>query len=206
MARSDTRYSVYPAPKAVEVVGDTAPALNQAVECWAALLARAMADNTRTFSASYSEWQINLLNEHCLHDWALLASVLRGMRFDADFANPSELLATAVEDAHRLESIGDEWYFTEADESERKDRDAAVGSLAEKLRKLPYAHAWAVIVAVQWFWEHHDEGIDIKKDLWWTLGFRRQWRQKQSGNKDGATTTEQQKKGKRSKRKTSSDQ
>ena len=32
MAPSDTRYSVYPAPKAVEIVGDNAPALNQAIE------------------------------------------------------------------------------------------------------------------------------------------------------------------------------
>ena len=200
MARSDIRYSVYPSPKAVEVVGASAPTLNQAIECWAALLARATADNARTFSASYSDWQIDVLYEHCLHDWALLATVLRDIRFDADFANPAELLATAVEDAHRLESIGDEWYI--ADESERKDRDAAVGRLAKELRKLLYTHAWAVIVAVQWFWEHHDEGPDIKKDQWWTLGFRRQWHRKQSGNKDGAATTEQRKESKPRIRKT----
>jgi hypothetical protein len=163
MARSDTRYSVYPAPKAIEVVGNSAPALNQAIECWAALVARAMADNARTFSESYGEMAGDRLYQHCLHDWALLANVLRGMRFDPDFANPPELLATAVEDAHRLESIGDEWYFGE---SERKDRDAAVARLAEELRNLDYVHAWAIIGAVQWFWENHSEGIDIKADPW----------------------------------------
>jgi hypothetical protein len=177
MARSDTRYSVYPAPKAVEVVGNSAPALNLAIECWGALLARAMADNARTFSKSYSELVGDRRYEHCLHDWALMGTVLRTIKVDPDFANPGELLATAVQDAHRLESIGDDWYF--ADESARKDRDAAVDALADKLRMLDYAHAWAVISATQWFWEHSDEGIDIKKEEWWTLGLRREWSEKQ---------------------------
>lgn len=75
-----------------------------------------------------------------------------------------------------------------------------------KLRDLDYEHAWAVIVTVQWFWEHHDEGIDIGKNPWWTLGFRRQWHRQQSGNKDGATTTEHPKESKRRKRNPSSKQ
>ncbi|HEV2970059.1 MAG TPA: hypothetical protein VGY55_08715 [Pirellulales bacterium] len=178
MARSDTRYSVYPAPKAIEIVGNSAPALNQAVECWAALLSRAMADNARTFSESYSDFIGDRVLEHRLHDWALLATVVRGKRFDPDFANPGELLATAVEDTHRLESAGDEWYFGE---SESKDREAAVGSLAESLRKLDYAHAWGVIAVIQWFWEQRDAGIDIKKDPWWTLAFRRRWHRNPAG-------------------------
>jgi hypothetical protein len=176
MARSDTRYSVYPAPKAIEVVGNSAPALNQAIECWAALLARAMADNARTFSESYSQFVVGTVYEHCLHEWALVANVFREVRFDPEFANPSELLATAVEDAHRLENVGAEWFASDRD-WERKDVDAAVTKLGEKLRRLDYPHAWAVILGVQWFWEHHEEGIDIKKDPWWTLAFRRQWHQ-----------------------------
>ena len=55
MARSDTRYSVYPAPKAVEVVGNSSPALNQAIECWATLLTRAIADNARKFWNQYGD-------------------------------------------------------------------------------------------------------------------------------------------------------
>jgi hypothetical protein len=180
MARSDTRYSVYPAHKAIEVVGNTAPALNQAIECWAALLTRAMADNAETLSASYSQYVPFELYENCLHDWALLATVLRGMRFDPDFANPGELVATAVEDAHRLEKVGREWFSSELD-IEWKQVDVAVGKLVEKLRDkdFDYCHAWAVIVAVNWLWEHQEQGIDIKKDPWWTLAFRRKWNSKE---------------------------
>jgi hypothetical protein len=175
MARSDARYSVYPAPKAIEVVGNTAPALNQAIECWAALQSRAMAENARIFSESDLELTAARPDQHPLHDWAVLANVIQDKRFEPDFPKPGDLLAAAVEDAHTLEGIGDEWYF--ADESNQKNRDAAVGKLAQELRKLDYARAWAVIGAVQWFWEHCDEGIDIKKDPWWTLAFRRQWYQ-----------------------------
>ncbi len=210
MARSDARYSVYPAPKAVEIVGDTAPALNQAVECWAALLARATADNSRKIEQA-EDYQIRQLmgKEWQMNEWSLLAEALKGMRFDPGFANPGQLIAAAVEDAHRLEYIGAEcldWGCCDSSVIKDKHIDAEVGRVVEKLRNLDYVHAWAVIVVVQWFWEHHDEGIDIKKDPWWTLGFRRQWRQKQSGNKDGPTTTKQQREGKRRKRKTSSDQ
>ena len=134
MARSDTRYSVYPVPKAVEVVGDSAPALNQAIECWAELLARTMADNTRTFSESYSEWQIDLCTRNvCMigPSWPAYSGQSGLMRTSPSRANCwRRRLRT-----HRLESIGDKWYFTEVDESGRKDRDAAVGRLAEELRQ-----------------------------------------------------------------------
>jgi hypothetical protein len=201
MSRSDTRYSIYPAPKAVEVVGNSSPALNQAIECWAALLARAMADNARTFSESYEELVGDRMEQYPLHDWALLADVLKDKRFEPDFANPGELLATAVEDAHRLDNVGDKWHFGE---SEHKDRDAAVGRLAERLRKLDYAHAWGVIVAVQWFWQHHGERIDIKKNPWWTLAFRRRWNQNRSGKQQRPAIRDEQRAGTRGNKKTPS--
>lgn len=79
MARSDTRYSIYPAPKAVEVVGDTAPALNQAVECWAALLARATADNSRTFEQA-NRVEMNYERKMSqMNEWSLLAEALKDM-------------------------------------------------------------------------------------------------------------------------------
>ncbi len=170
MARSDIRYSVYPAPKAVEVLGNSAPALNRAIECWAALLARATADNAK-----------KLLNydgdRNGVKEWCVLADTLKEMLFAPEFANPGELLATAVEDANRLENIGSKWLVMEIDDDynviEQADKYTAI--FVQKLRELDYAHAWAVIVAVQWLWEHHDQGIDIKKDNWWTLAFRRQW-------------------------------
>lgn len=209
MARSDTRYSVYPAPKAVELLGDTAPALNQAIECWAALLALAMADNDRKFEQS-DRVENEVLGKMCkMNEWSLLAEALKGVRFDPEFTKPGLLLATAVEDAHRLEYIGAEcldWGDHDSTLIKDKNIDAAVGEVVGKLRDLNYEHAWAVIVAIRWFWEHHDEGIDVKEDSWWTLRFRRQWLRNQSGNKDGAATTEQLKEVKRRKRKPFSDQ
>src|SRR5438270_472210 len=93
MARSDTRYSVYPAPKAIEVVGNSAPALNQAIECWAALLARAMADNSRRFGQA-EDYQIRRLlgQEWQMNEWSLLAEAIKGVRFDPEFTNPGALL------------------------------------------------------------------------------------------------------------------
>ena len=172
MARSDTRYSVYPTAKAVDFLGNSAPALNRAIECWAALLTRATADNAKKI------WnhRASMPDEYFLQEWCVLADTLKEMPFTPEFANPGELLATAVEDANRLENIGSKWFSTERDDyNEIELVDKRIGELAINLRGLDYAHAWAVIVAVQWFWEHHGEGIDIKKDEWWTLSFRRQW-------------------------------
>jgi hypothetical protein len=47
MARSDKRYSIYPSPKAIQVLGASSPSLNQAIECWAGVVARATAENDR---------------------------------------------------------------------------------------------------------------------------------------------------------------
>src|SRR5689334_22627764 len=106
MARSDTRYSVYPALKAIEVVGTSAPALNQAIECWAAQLARATADNARKFwNGEPTTLTGRIEDMHALKEWCVLADTLQDMHFDTEFANPGQLLATAVEDANRLENI-----------------------------------------------------------------------------------------------------
>jgi hypothetical protein len=177
MARSDERYMVYPAPRAVEIVGGRAPSLNQAIECWAAQLAWATADNARSFSQSYWHDLGDTCEVHELHDWAVLAHSIRDKPFDPQFSRPGELLAAAVEDAHRLESIGGEWFQSNADIT-WKEVDNAIAKLAKKLRDLDYAHAWAIIVAVQWFWDHQD-GIKVDKDEWWTLSYRRQWNRDQ---------------------------
>src|SRR5262245_7557657 len=140
MARSDTRYSVYPTPKATEVVGTSAPALNQAIECWAARLARATADNSRRFEQA-EDHEIRELTRKLwqMNEWSLLAEALKGVRFDPEFANPGQLLATAVEDAHRLEYIGAEcldWGDCDSSVIKDKDIDAAVKKVVEKLRDL----------------------------------------------------------------------
>jgi len=204
MARTDTRYSVYPAPKAIEVLGASAPALNQALECWAALLVRAMADNSRQFEQAEPVIN-NVLGKLCqMNEWSLTARAMKGLRFDPDFGNPGYLLAAAVEDAHRLEYIGADcldWCGNDSTVIKDRQIDASVAGVVEKLSRLDYVHAWAVIVAVQWLWEHYDEGINVKDDLWWTPAFRRQWRSKRAVNKDGATATKQ-REGKRGIRKT----
>jgi hypothetical protein len=184
MARSDTRYSVYPAPKAIEVVGNSAPALNQSIECWAALLARAIADNAKQFWNAESTWQTEEFEHaYVLKEWCVLAEALKGIRFDPEFANPATLLATAVEDANRLDDVGAKWFSMDLPPekySQIELADKRVSQLANKLRELDYPHAWAIIIAVQWYWEHQDEGIDMKKDCWWTLGYRREWQQKKA--------------------------
>jgi hypothetical protein len=196
MARSDTRYSIYPAPKAVEILGSTSPALNQAIECWAALLSRAMGDNNKTFW-NVESTHVTGREEHmyALLEWSVLAKALKNKRFDPDFGNPGDLLATSVEDAHRVENLAYDYFSMDLppeEYSSLKLLEELVGKLVKKLRNLDYAHAWAVILAVQWFWEHHDEGIDIEKDEWWRLTFRRQWNEKHFGNKRGTPTSDQQ--------------
>ncbi len=184
MARSATRYSIYPNPKAIEIVGSTSPALNQAVECWAAQLARATARNADEFTQNDRMFK-DAMNQvpWGLNEWSLLATALKGVRVDPDFGNPSALLAAAVEDAHVLDHAGWKAYdHASGDASVIKPQDieAEVRKLAEKLRQLTYDRAWAIIVVVQWFWEHHQEGIDMEKEAWWTLTFRREWSQKHS--------------------------
>lgn len=178
MARSDTRYSVYPAPKAVEIVGNSAPVLNQAIECWAALLARAMADNAKTFG-NYEVFDLNI-QPNAMKEWCVIAEVLKDVRFDPEFPNPGELLATAVEDANRLEDVGSKWFSSYFDGEEcARGLERSVNELVQRLRSLKYPHAWAVINVIQWYWEHCREGIDFEKDQWWSLAFRRQWQPKQ---------------------------
>jgi hypothetical protein len=170
MARSDKRYSIYPSPRALEILGTSSPALNQAIDCWGALLARATADNRKVFSnGEPSEYQV-----HALLEWGLLTEVLKGKNFDPEFASPGHLIATSIEDAHRLEDTGRKWFDSVLDmEDYENGLQGAVSDFVKRLQELDYVHAWALIVAVQWYWEHHDK-IDVRKDAWWTVQFRRE--------------------------------
>lgn len=185
MARSDTRYSIYPTPKAVEIVGISAPALNLAIECWACLLTRAIADNSRKFSKQYQPDEME--SGHCLHNWGMLAEALKDVHIDPEFPNPGVLLATAIEDAHRLENLGWNWFHAEHLEGKwdhyEKLREKEINELLKKVQELDYHHAWALILTVQWFWDHNDEGVDMKKDEWWTLAFRRKFQPKSKPKK-----------------------
>jgi hypothetical protein len=173
MARSDARYSIYPASKATEIIGDTAPALNQAVECWAALLSRATADNSNKIVKSrFSDLGGGRIEVDYLHEWGVLADTLREMRFDPEFANPSFLLASAVEDAQRLQGVGFRWLEPSLNFDGSLEVNPAIFRLIEKIKNMDYAHAWAIIVAVQWYWENHE--MIAKEDEWWTLAYRRE--------------------------------
>ncbi len=117
------------------------------------------------------------------------------MQVDPDFANPGLLVATAVEDAFQLETIRGKWFQSLTDRGPesirlypgRKDVQAAVGKLIEKVRGLDYAQAWAVIIAVRWCLEQRDR-IDVENVPWWTLAFRREWNEKHSSNEELEST------------------
>jgi hypothetical protein len=180
MARSDTRYSIYPAPKAVELLGDTAPALNQAIECWATLVTRSIADNSRKFSKRSGD----PADGQPLDEWGMLAEGLKEVRVDAEFPNPGALLATAVEDAHRVQNIGWNWFDAEHLQGHWDEydslREKVIKELIKKVQELDYSHAWALLLTVRWFWQLSAEGADIKNSEWWTLEFRRTWKEKQA--------------------------
>lgn len=184
MARSDKRYMVYPAPKAIEVVGNSAPELNQAIECWAALLIRATADNSRKFSVQFDiEYDF-----YPLHEWGMLAEALKDVHLDPEFPNPAAILATAAEDAHRLENLGWKWFDAEHLQGKPDQYESLqnkhINEFIKKVQELDYPHAWALLLTVRWFWQHQNEGVDIAKDQWWTPAFRRQWKPKQAEKKN----------------------
>lgn len=166
------KITVYPDPQALAVLGTSAPQLNQALECWGNIIARASADNSKDLGAA---------------EWAMLADVCNGTLWEPRVDNPAVLLAAEIEDGHRLNGAGYKWFCGEDGElagslerlglgkptKEMRDADNRIKALVEKLVAMDYAHSWAVIVAVQWFWDHCELQFDARKDPWWTLAFRR---------------------------------
>lgn len=143
------KLTVYPSLRALEILGQSAPALNQGLDCWAQVIAEASADNSKLLVAA---------------EWAALADVLNGTLHEPGISNAGEMLAASVEDGDRFDGLGEKWFG--------KDAAKKVPALGEKLRGLDYAHAWAVIVAVQFFWHNH-ETISVN-ETWWTVAFRRE--------------------------------
>src|ERR1019366_9360261 len=131
MARSDKRISVYPSPRAVALAGGTAPALNLAIECWAAQVARATADNSKLINSD--------------DEWAVLIRAFAGAKFEPDFPNPGDLLATAVQEASRVYGVHDDLHYEDGEEPQ-----PLAERVAGRLRTLDYPHAWAVILTVRW--------------------------------------------------------
>ena len=127
--------TVWPQPGAVATLGGyRARWLNQAIECWAALLAPAARAVAEQFDAG---------------QWQILAAALSERRFDPAVSQPGLLLADAL--------------------TPPVSKPAQV--LARACGELDYVHAWAVIWAVQWYWDNVET---IKKgEPWWDVDYRR---------------------------------
>jgi hypothetical protein len=131
---------VYPHPARVAVLGGyRAIWLNQAIECWAHVLELAGRRVSELLTAD---------------DWAALAVALedspgrRGPRFDTSISHPGAVLADMLQS------------LAPAKATER---------LGRLCTNLDYVQAWAVIWAVQWYWEHGGQ----PKGEWWTPEYRR---------------------------------
>jgi hypothetical protein len=122
--------------------------IHQHLEAWATGLADATLDNENLFSRQ---------------EWNLIADVCNGTLWQGSGSSPGILLAANVGDGHRLDGAGEKWLGYPA--------AGKVALLTSKVRDLDYLHAWAVITAVQVFWDHCNE-IDHSEDEWWTLRFR----------------------------------
>lgn len=166
------KITVYPSARTREILGDRATELNQALECWADVIARATADNADVFTPS---------------EWCMIADVCNGTLWEPGVGNPGTMLAAEVSDGHHLDGTGYKWLADEGTElagslerlgagkptKEMRAVDAQVSSLVKRLAALDYARGWAVIVAVQWFWRNCEAEIDPRSDPWWTVAFRR---------------------------------
>lgn len=147
MARQDKRITVYPSPRAGEILGTSAPRLNAAIDCWAEAIARATAQNAALFDRT---------------EWMYLADLLRGVILEPGFGTPGAILADDARDGAAHDGLGRKWF------GETADRDVA--ALAAKLEDLDYTRAWAVVLSVQHFWASSD---DERAGQWWTIAARR---------------------------------
>lgn len=172
MARYDRRITVYPHPRVYAVIGDSAGQLNQALEAWATLIARATQDNETAFAHA---------------EWCLIADVCNSTLWEPSAESPGVLIAANVSDGHHLDGTGYKWLADEGTElagslerigagkptKAMREVDARVSSLVKRLAALDAVHAWAVVVAVQFFWEH--AGAVDSEAPWYTLAYRRQY-------------------------------
>lgn len=139
------RITVYPSPLSLRILGDSSPALNQAVDCWAIAIQRAAADNAKLLTRE---------------DWCLLADVNNGTMWEPGDTSPASGLRAQVEDGDRLDGLGKKWYTKNAREQVRE--------LAATVGGMDYIHAWAIVTVCQRFWDRHDT-INMRTDEWWIL-------------------------------------
>lgn len=140
-------------PELAAVLGGQFMSAEQGLRCWAEVIAGASAENDNLFTRA--EW--NLIadaNNGCSPVMTLAGEDMR-------LSMPTTLLWANVADDIKLNGGDKKW----------KVKDAR--GLVDRLRGLDFVHAWAVVLAVQWFWEHAQCAIDHQADEWWTVDFRR---------------------------------
>ena len=96
-------------------------------------------------------------------EWNLIADVLNGcldLYLYSESSLPASLLLTAqVEDAHRLDRVGDKWF--------EADSDRRMTALRFKIQDMSELQCHVVLAAVRYFWtvqEHPDD--------WWLVKHR----------------------------------
>lgn len=137
------RLTIYPGPQARAIAAWNSPAGNLAMERYARLIGgAALPDLTR-------------------EDWIVLADLLNATAVDARWV--PEYLVAELEDAHRLDGIGERHYPARP--------DVCMARLIALVSGLDYVGLCAVLTGVEWFWAHHEQ-IDAAADEWWTPAFR----------------------------------
>jgi hypothetical protein len=156
MAEQRDRVQVFPSRESCEILaatieGEVGPRLSASLEAWADVLACATRENEGVFSRA---------------EWKMMADCCNGCALSMQPRMAAAIqIWPNVEDGHRLDRTGDKWF------KPGRPADAAVAALVAKIRALDEVHAWAVIYAIVWFWDHTD--LDAQRVEWWTLAVRR---------------------------------
>lgn len=158
--------------------GSKAHVLESAVKLIGNLRFKAiLGDSEQSIEQALVAWSVHVergakrVCEHlCRNEWNLLAEVHRGitptftMQGAWAASNPLSMCIANLEDAHIVDEVGFKWLG--------EDGDILVKDLVRKLDNLDPVEGWAVIIAIEFFWQHASE-IDHLEDEWWTVEHRK---------------------------------
>lgn len=132
--------------------GNRSAAVVEAVSRWAATLRQAATDNSLVFQAA---------------EWCMMADALNGYFWpppdDLLGQDQATFIAAEIEDAHRLNRLGDKW-LAMGNTVYRGEVDAQVGSMAVRIAAMDQLHIWALAWVARRFWLHPDWSTDQE---WW---------------------------------------